>query len=215
MRDPTSDESTVFAGPPNPGRYAIDVGPFKVPAATFELPPGAGNELMSGSPDPMLEWRSSKLTEGRKSKDPDDWDVSRRPIGAPGASLNLDELLAEDCLEWSSWEALGALFRCVAWEIDKPLCASLELSATWLGPLKDVCFTYRFDGEACREPGGCKALCSLNDDCLLRVAGVGNGSGLMLDRGVGSAGLEDIEVLCCLLDALPSPMPPVSNDDTG
>ena len=44
-------------------------------------------------------------------------------------------------------------------------------------------------------PGCCRARCSLNDDCLLRVAGVGNGSDLRPDDGVGSAGRDGIVLL--------------------
>lgn len=51
---------------------------------------------------------------------------------------------------------------------------------------------YRFDGDDCNEPGGCMALCSLKDDCLRRLAGVGNGSGLTAEKGVGSSGREGI-----------------------
>ena len=71
-------------------------------------------------------------------------------------------------------------------------------------------FTYLFDGEAVKVLGPCRARCSLNDDCLLRVAGVGNGSALVLDKGVGSDGLEGIallgESLCALLGFCTSPV---------
>lgn len=72
------------------------------------------------------------------------------------------------------------------------------------------CFTHRFEGEACREPGGSKALCSLKEDCVRRLAGVGNISDLILDDGVGSAGRSGIAALdrplCNLFEARSSSM---------
>lgn len=54
---------------------------------------------------------------------------------------------------------------------------------------------YLFDGDACKGLGACEARCSLNvwslnEDCLLREAGVGKGSGLMPAKGVGSVGRD-------------------------
>ena len=59
-----------------------------------------------------------------------------------------------------------------------------------------------------------RALCSLNEDCLLRVAGVGNGSCLLLAAGVGSEGREVmfsiVEDLCNRFELRPSPVNPVN-----
>lgn len=63
-----------------------------------EALPDACNELMSGSPALILVWRSSKLTDGRKSKDVevDDCEISRLLLGA---KLSLVDLCIDDCLE--------------------------------------------------------------------------------------------------------------------
>lgn len=72
---------------------------------------------------------------GRKSKDPDDCEVSRLLVVAVEAKLNLEVLLMEDCLEWGSFWALDAIVRCGACGFGRPLWAS------------------RFDGDACRALG--------------------------------------------------------------
>lgn len=77
-------------------------------------------------------------------------------------------------------------------------------------------YPYRFDGEDCKDVELGIALCSLNvwslkDDCLLRAAGVGKGSGLMPTESVGSAGRVDPisqdDSLFTRFGACPSPIP--------
>lgn len=118
MGEPSSAESTVFEGPFSPGRWGIDTGPFVFRSNLYKDPPGFGNESISGSTDPMLAWKSSKLTGGRKSND--DSEVSRSLVGAVEAKLNL-ELLPEACLEWDSCEALVPKDRCDVCWLEKPL----------------------------------------------------------------------------------------------
>lgn len=49
IRELKADASTVFADPGMPGRRAVKAGPFGFVATSFESPPGAGNDEMSGS----------------------------------------------------------------------------------------------------------------------------------------------------------------------
>lgn len=69
---------------------------------------------------------------GRKSKDPDDCEVSRLLVVAVEAKLNLEVLLMEDCLEWGSFWALDAIVRCGACGFGRPLWASLRMSTRML-----------------------------------------------------------------------------------
>ena len=99
FREPRADASTVFEDPGMPGREAGRVDLFAFATTFFEDPLGAGKEEVSGSREAMLVGSSSKLIAGRKSKDPDDWEVFRLLEVAVGAKLNLEVLLMEDCLE--------------------------------------------------------------------------------------------------------------------
>lgn len=65
MREPNWDASAVFAGPFSPGLGADEFAGYARP---FELPPGAGNDVMRGSSKEILAWILSKLTDGSKSK---------------------------------------------------------------------------------------------------------------------------------------------------
>lgn len=209
MRDPISAESIVFDGPLKPGRCDIAVVLSKLPPKT---PPGAGNESMSGLTDPMLVCMSSKLTDGRKSKE--FCELSRLPFWMAGAKLSLDDLSVERCLVGKSWGVLGKLFRCTLFWFET-LLASLGQSAKRSIQFRTNRFTHRFEGEDCKEPRGSKALCSLKEDCLRRLAGVGNISDLILDDGVGSAGRSGIEALdrpwCNLFEASSSPTTSVND----
>ena len=126
IRELKADASAVFADPGMPGLGATGADPFALVATSFEDPPGAGNEEMSGSSEAMLFCRSSKLIGGRKSNDPDDCEVSRLLVVAVEAKLNLDVLLMEDCLEWGSFWALDANVRCGACGFGRPLWANLN-----------------------------------------------------------------------------------------
>ena len=72
MRVPNSDESTVWDGPLKPGRSAIVGAPVGGSKCLNGVPPGTGKESMSGTSEKMLECRSSKFTDGRKSKEPEE-----------------------------------------------------------------------------------------------------------------------------------------------
>ena len=132
IREPRADASTVFADPGMLGRGAGRVDPFAFATAFFEDPLGAGKKEMSGSREAMLAGSSSKLIAGRKSKDPEDWEVSRLLEVAVGAKLNLEVLLIEDCLEWGSFWALDAKVRCEAGGFERPLWANLGMSTSIL-----------------------------------------------------------------------------------
>ena len=125
-RELKADASVVFADPGMPGLGATGADPFALVATSFEDPPGAGKEEMSGSSEATLVCRSSKLIDGRKSKDPDDCEVSRLLVVAVEAKLNLDVLLMEDCLEWGSFWAFDANVRCGACGFGRPLWANLN-----------------------------------------------------------------------------------------
>lgn len=128
IRELKADASAVFADPGIPGLGAVRSDPFVLAATSFVDPPGAGKEEMLGSSEAMLVLRSSKLIGGRKSKDPDDCEVSRLLTVAVEAKLNLDVLLMEDCLEWGSFWASDANDRCGACGCERPLWASLNMS---------------------------------------------------------------------------------------
>ena len=132
IREPKADTSTVFADPGMPGRGAGRVDPFAVATAFFEDPLGAGKEEMSGSWEAMVVGSSSKLIAGRKSKDAEDWEVSRLLEVAVEAKLNLEVLLMEDCLEWGSFWALEAKVRWEAGGFERPLWTSLGMSTSTL-----------------------------------------------------------------------------------
>lgn len=66
---------------------------------------------------------------GRNSKDADDCEVSRLLEVVVDAKLNLDVLLIEDCLEWGAFWAGDAKVRCEACGLERPLWASLNMSA--------------------------------------------------------------------------------------
>ena len=132
LRELKADASAVFADPGMPGRGAFGADPFASVTTSFEDPPGAGKEEMSGSSETMLVCRSSKLIGGRKSKDADDCEVSRLLVVAVEAKLNRDVLLMEDCREWGSFWALDANVRCEACGFGRPLWASLNVSTSIL-----------------------------------------------------------------------------------
>ena len=128
IREPKADASAVFADPGMPGRGAVRADALLFTATSFEYPPGTGKDEMSGSFEAILLCRSSKLIGGRKSKEPEDWEVSRLLEVVVDAKLNLDVLLMEDCLEWGSFWALDAKVRCEACGIERPLWANLKLT---------------------------------------------------------------------------------------
>lgn len=130
FRELKADASAVFADPGMPGRGAVWADPFALMVTSFEDPPGAGKEEMSDPSETMLVFKSSKLIGGRKSKDPDDCEVSRLLAVAVEAKLNLDVLLMEDCLEWGSFWALDASVRCGACGFGRPLWTSLNKSTS-------------------------------------------------------------------------------------
>lgn len=55
IREPKVEASAVLADPGTPGRGAVKADPFALAATSFEDPPGAGKEEMSGSSEAMLE----------------------------------------------------------------------------------------------------------------------------------------------------------------
>ena len=131
-RELKADASAVFADPGMPGRGAFRADPSALMATSFEDPPGAGKEEMSGPSETMLVLWSSKSIGRWKSKDPDDCEVSRLLAVAVEAKLNLDVLLMEDCLEWDSFWALDPSVRCGACGFGRPLWASLNKSTSIL-----------------------------------------------------------------------------------
>lgn len=69
--------------------------------------PGAGNSFRLGSWEVMLVWKSSKLTDGRKSKEPAVWSDSSLTPGAIVPKLKRDESVIEGPLRRDA----GASFR--------------------------------------------------------------------------------------------------------
>ena len=54
IRELKADESAIFADPGMPDRGAVRADPFGFVATSFESPPGAGNDEISGSLEAML-----------------------------------------------------------------------------------------------------------------------------------------------------------------